>query len=315
MQQANIVNFSVFISVALLYMDTMQPEPRVQVFETTTAALKPLLEACGRPLFLKAVFETWASMTNSLVVLERNHFPDLPPETRNITCTPKLPSTSECHFGSEIPWTPWKIWPSRAGPKPVHRLVYRAVRYRPSCWHAQHVTGHNATPAIVSGFGRTRSCRSSCWRSASCAGCSRASSHCGPTSGPKSAVYGPTPWRILTWPASEPNFPGSSVLVELVHDAFWIFFPKCCGRADVCATSMIAGERSMATRGLHWCGVAFWILQQWCDHAFPIAVEQKEWSAISTFSEFSCFLVFHVFGFHFEVSCILEVLTAWRPCV
>ena len=81
MQQPDIVNFSVFISVALLYMYMPEPEPRVRAFETIIGALKPLLEACGRPPFLKAAFEVRASMSNSLVVLEKLHFPDLPPET------------------------------------------------------------------------------------------------------------------------------------------------------------------------------------------------------------------------------------------
>ena len=91
MQQPDIVNFSVFISVALLYMDMPQPEPRVRAFETVIGALKPLLEACGRPPFLKAAFEVWASMSNSLVVLEKLHFPDLPPETPTSLVLPPRP--------------------------------------------------------------------------------------------------------------------------------------------------------------------------------------------------------------------------------
>jgi hypothetical protein len=91
MQQPDIVNFSVFISVAILYMDSAQPEPRVRVFETIIAALKLLLETCGRPQFLKAAFDTWASMSNSLVVLERIHFPDLPPETCTSLAMPRRP--------------------------------------------------------------------------------------------------------------------------------------------------------------------------------------------------------------------------------
>ena len=91
MQQPDIVNFRVFISVALLYMDSAQPEPRVRTFETIIAALKLLLETCGRPLFLKAAFDTWASMSNSLVVLERIHFPDLSPETCTSLAMPPRP--------------------------------------------------------------------------------------------------------------------------------------------------------------------------------------------------------------------------------
>ena len=91
MQQPDIVNFSVFISVALLYLDMPQPEPRVRAFETVIGALKPLLEACGRPPFLKAAFEVWASMSNSLVVLEKLHFPDLPPETPTSLVLPPRP--------------------------------------------------------------------------------------------------------------------------------------------------------------------------------------------------------------------------------
>lgn len=91
MQQPDIVNFSVFISVAIVYMDSPQPEPRVMVFETIIAALKVLLEACGRPAFLKAAFDTWAGMSNSLVVLERMPFPDLPPETCTSLVLPSRP--------------------------------------------------------------------------------------------------------------------------------------------------------------------------------------------------------------------------------
>lgn len=81
MLQPDIINFSVFISVAIRYMDSAQPEPRVMAFETVLAALKILLQACGRPTYLKAAFDTWAGMSNALIVLERMHFPDLPPET------------------------------------------------------------------------------------------------------------------------------------------------------------------------------------------------------------------------------------------
>ena len=62
-------------------MDSAEPEPHVMAFETVLAALKILLQACGRSTYLKAAFDTWAGMSNALIVLERMHFPDLPPET------------------------------------------------------------------------------------------------------------------------------------------------------------------------------------------------------------------------------------------
>ena len=73
-----------------MFMDMPQPEPRVQIFESIIGALKVLLESCGRPAFLRAAFNTWAGMTNSLCVMERMHFPDLPPETStSLTLPPR----------------------------------------------------------------------------------------------------------------------------------------------------------------------------------------------------------------------------------
>jgi len=49
MNTSDITNFSVFASVALVFMQVHNVEPRIQSFETVVAALVAILQACGRP--------------------------------------------------------------------------------------------------------------------------------------------------------------------------------------------------------------------------------------------------------------------------
>jgi hypothetical protein len=62
-------------------MQVQNPEPRIQSFETVVAALVAILQACGRPAYMKSLFDLWAAMTNGLIIMDKLFFSELPPET------------------------------------------------------------------------------------------------------------------------------------------------------------------------------------------------------------------------------------------
>ena len=58
----------------------------------------PFLQACGEPKFLQSAFNLWASMSNSLVLVERLYFPEQPLETNTSLVLPPRPrSCRSCY--------------------------------------------------------------------------------------------------------------------------------------------------------------------------------------------------------------------------
>ena len=278
MQQPDIVNFSVFISVALLYMDMPQPEPRVRVFETIIGALKPLLEACGRPPFLKAAFDAWASMTNSLVVLEKLHFPDLPPETGTSLALP----------------------PRHWGPCWTHDSVNIVENLAPPCRHSMNFW-------IGSVFTTTRTCTAihtvCCKTPCSCCSLVRRSSSLPETNLLQHRCL--LPWLLalpvvklqlhlptrtsLAWFFCRTNTEGQQQRAKFslhlagremqgreMQDVFLIFSRRGYSSRMVCPNMIVGNRCSDNLKADRAVGRHPNLLQQWCDHAFPIAVVRKQ---------------------------------------
>ena len=80
MQTAEIVGFSVSVSIATLYMRVF-PAQHIQNFEDIAHACSVILELLGRALYLQSLFELWSSFSNSMFIMEQMLWLDQPPET------------------------------------------------------------------------------------------------------------------------------------------------------------------------------------------------------------------------------------------
>ena len=307
MQQPDIVNFSVFISVAILYMDSAQPEPRVRVFETIIAALKLLLETCGRPQFLKAAFDTWASMSNSLVVLEDSLSW---PTTWNMHLArdAAAPPAPGCPPGPAAARTSRKIWPCNPSAEWISGLVQGPLWPRAAQWHLPHAARHHALATVM-----PDSCGPCTWRSSysadSCCLASWVCSpwYCRPTDWSKSAVHGAfAQWILRPW-SQDAKFSDCPTR-EKWCKMFLKFFLMGRTMWRFCS-SPFAGNGCMArwTAGktMEWRFLIF--LQQWRDHTSPSQLSKKEWRANLTFTAFHVACVsFMWFGFH------LVLFVTWK---
>ena len=86
-----IVGYSVFVSIATLYMRTF-PDQNIRYCEDIVRACRTVLERCGRPQYLHSVFQLWSMCTNSMCIVELMLWPDLRPQTStNLT----LPSENQ----------------------------------------------------------------------------------------------------------------------------------------------------------------------------------------------------------------------------
>ena len=90
MDQHDVVNFAVFTSIAVAFMQGGHPDDRIRAFETIAFACSLILRQLGRPSYISSIFKLWSGVTNSLVIFEVANFPDQAPQTTtNLNLPPR----------------------------------------------------------------------------------------------------------------------------------------------------------------------------------------------------------------------------------